>query len=211
MNPVAWLELPCGVQLHHLRIALDGRPNDGAYRVLDASERDRAERFHRNEDRQRFMQTRVALRRLLGERLAMDPAAVAFITVGRGRPVLAGSASSAGLHFSVSHAGEHAMVALADRPLGVDVEIVRSEAWSPTMAALVLSADELGFIAAEPEPDLAFFRCWTRKEAYVKTGHQGLSDGLRNVSLTPGPGPAGYLIVDRTLEAGVHVACAVKG
>lgn len=205
----AGTDLPAGTVVRHLRIGLgrgEDLPADQA--VLSVDERARADRFHRDDDRRRFVCARAALRRLVGETLGLEPAAVAFTTVGRGRPVLGGTAAHSGLHVSASHAGEHVVVALGTQPIGVDVELVRPQAWDLDLASRVLSPAELGYLVAAADPDLAFFRCWTRKEAFVKTGHDGLTDRLRALTLTPGPNPAGFVITDRVLEAGVHLACA---
>ncbi len=208
-EPTAGLDLPARTVVRHLRIGL-GRGEDPAadQDVLSIDERLRAVRFHHDDDRRRFVQTRMALRHLVGETLGLEPAAVAFTTVGRGRPVLSGPAAHSGLHVSASHTGDHGVVALAARPIGVDVELVRPQAWDLDLALRVLSPAELDYIAGAADRDLAFFRCWTRKEAFVKTGHDGLTDRLRALTLTPGPNPAGFVVTDRVLEAGVHLACA---
>ncbi len=205
----AGLDLPAGTVVLHLRIGL-GRDEDPTadLDLLSVDERARAARLHHDDDRRRFVCARAALRRLVGETLGLEPAAVAFTTVGRGRPVLGGPAAHSGLHVSASHAGEHVVVALGTQPIGVDVELVRHQAWDLDLASRVLSPAELDYLAGAADPDLAFFRCWTRKEAYVKTGHDGLTDRLRALTLTPGPNPAGFVITDRVLEAGVHLACA---
>ena len=57
---------------------------------LDSAERERAARFHFEEDRRRFIHGRAWLRLRVAELLGMEPAAVAFTTVGeRGKPAVA--------------------------------------------------------------------------------------------------------------------------
>jgi 4'-phosphopantetheinyl transferase len=175
--------------------------------TLSQDERERAARFRHDRDRDRFVTTRAALRRLLGQDRGISPTAVRFTEAGRGKPVLV---PDTGRRFSVAHAGGHALVALADRPVGVDIELVRPDAWDPAMAALVLSPVELAWVREHDDPDRAFFRCWTRKEAFVKLGSAGLVDGLRRLTLTPHAGIPGVLIIDDALAAtDVAVACAV--
>ena len=56
---------------------------------LDSAERERAARFHFEEDRRRFIHGRAWLRLRVAELLGMEPAAVAFTTVGeRGKPAV---------------------------------------------------------------------------------------------------------------------------
>ena len=57
---------------------------------LDSAERERAARFHFEEDRRRFIHGRAWLRLRVAELLGMEPAAVAFTTIGeRGKPAVA--------------------------------------------------------------------------------------------------------------------------
>jgi 4'-phosphopantetheinyl transferase len=196
--------LPEDVVLVHLDVSGPATASDHA--TISADERARAARFHHDRDRDRFVTARAALRRLLAGRLRTDAASVSFAETGRGKPVLV---PDTGLRFSVSHAGGHALLALADRPVGVDVELVRPEAWDPAMAALVLSPAELAWVREHDDPDHAFFRCWTRKEAFVKLGSAGLVDESRLLTLTPGPPVPGVMLVDDVIGAEVAVACAV--
>ena len=194
--------LPEDVLVSHLDVSGPAVASDLA--MLSPDERERAARYRHDRDRDRFVSTRAALRRLLGADLAIDPTAVRFAEAGRGKPVLV---PDTGRRFSVAHAGGHALVALADRPVGVDVELVRPDAWDPAMAALVLSPAELAWVREHDDPDRAFFRCWTRKEAFVKLGSAGLVDGLRQLTLTPDAGVPGVLLVDHAVGT-THVALA---
>ena len=57
---------------------------------LDSVERERAARFHFEEDRRRFIHGRAWLRLRVAELLGMEPAAVEFTTIGeRGKPAVA--------------------------------------------------------------------------------------------------------------------------
>lgn len=78
----------------------------------------------------------------------------------RGRPFFPGLE---GHWFSLSHSGGLALCALSDRPVGVDVEVVR-----PRRAGLpryVLGGEELGEFDGSWED---FYRLWTRKESWCK-------------------------------------------
>jgi 4'-phosphopantetheinyl transferase len=196
--------LPDDVVLVHLDVSGPATASDHA--TISAEERARAARFRHRRDRDRFVTARAALRRLLGADCGIAATAVQFAEAGRGKPVLV---PDTGRRFSVSHAGGHALLALADRPVGVDVEHVRPEAWDPAMAALVLSPAELAWVRDHDDPDHAFFRCWTRKEAFVKLGSAGLVDESRLLTLTPVPRVPGVVLVDGVLGADVAVACAV--
>ncbi|MDZ5661276.1 4'-phosphopantetheinyl transferase superfamily protein [Nocardioides sp. zg-1308] len=91
-----------------------------------------------------------------------------------GRPWL--RAGGAALHVSLSRSGPHLVTAVADGPVGVDVESVAAVArgWD---AALVLSAGETA------DDDLARARAWSRKEAVLKRRGTGLATPMTEVSL----------------------------
>lgn len=136
--------------------------------------------------RKRSLVGHVALRLLLGELTGCAPESLRFERrcghcggSGHGKPALAGRS---GLDFSLSHSGELALVAVAsDRRVGADVERVRLRTDVLAIARGSLSARERRTIEA-PGTDAArraaFFRCWTRKEAYLKGLGVGLAGGL---------------------------------
>jgi len=89
---------------------------------------------------------------------------------------------------SLSHHRDWLAVAVSTgERLGVDVLTVPPDADFVDDTALVLSADEIGWVRAHP-PDqcgVAFAECWTRKEAYAKWRGTGLTSDLRELTLTP--------------------------
>ena len=170
---------------------------------LSDAERQRARRYHLEVPRRRFVVARAWLRRLLGARLDVQPAAVA-LTYGRnGKPALAPRFAAAGWRFNVSHCGELAICAISrGREVGVDVEEVRALEGADDIAARFFARGEnQAYRALAPEDrPLGFFNCWTRKEAFVKALGVGLSLSLQRfeVSLAPGE-PARLVRLDRTL------------
>ncbi|CAL9654459.1 hypothetical protein SUDANB145_06722 [Streptomyces sp. enrichment culture] len=191
------------------------------YAVLDAAERRRAAALRRPAERALYVAAHGALRRLLGERLGLPPAGVALTRLPcpgcggpHGRPAVAGPAGDA-LHFSLSHTAGLALLALAARPVGVDVERVPEPRLAEDAARSLHRAEraELARLSAGARPG-AFARCWTRKEAYLKATGEGLSgDALRGRYLGSGPRPAGlpgWSVTDVDVPAGWAAACVVR-
>ncbi len=177
--------------------------------LLDDRELARAERFVNGDDRSRYIGARAHLRRLLGERLGRSPGEVVLGSVGRGKPVVLGSDD---VHFNLTHSGTTVVVALADVPVGVDVELVRTGAWDLDMAARVLSPAERDAVRASSDPDREFFRAWTRKEAFAKVDGGGLVDQLATLTLLDsGPVSAdGIWVTDDSMDRDLVLAVAVR-
>jgi 4'-phosphopantetheinyl transferase len=147
--------------------------------VLSDDETKRASRFHFPADRQRFVAARALLRKILAAYLpATDPIELNFSYSKRDKPSLAVAHAASRLRFNVSHSGGIALYAVARRrEIGVDVEQVRRDFDVEPIARRFFSAHEqkqLAALSAEQRVD-AFFRCWTRKEAYIKATGDGLS------------------------------------
>jgi 4'-phosphopantetheinyl transferase len=169
-------------------------------RTLSGDEMDRAEQYRFAADRHRFIAARGLLRIVLGRYLGISPETLRFRYGPYGKPSVAVESGGTSLQFSVSHSSSLVLYAVTrGRQVGIDVERIRL---LPEAQALVeryfSSAEQVAFCALPSEQQLlAFFRCWTRKEAYIKAKGQGLSLGLDRfvVSLAPGE-PARLLHVD---------------
>ncbi len=148
---------------------------------LDAVERQRAAGFHRESDRQRYVISQGSLRRLLGQRLGIDPACVAFDRGEFGKPRLA---TQPGPHFNSSHSGDWVVHGFSNStPLGVDVEAIPADAIELDDFRHVLANQELqrlGSLSPELRNE-AFISTWVRKEASVKATGHGLSKPLGDI------------------------------
>jgi 4'-phosphopantetheinyl transferase len=143
--------------------------------ILTPDEGDRAARFHFSHHQRLFILARGALRILLGRCLSTPPGAIALRYGPMGKPSLA---EPARLRFNLSHSGRLALFAFTlDCEVGIDVEEVRPVPEMEQIAVRQFSAPEtaglMSLPAARREP--AFFRCWTRMEAYSKALGNGLS------------------------------------
>lgn len=155
--------------------------------VLSPDERDRAGRYLVDEPRQQFVVGRGLLRHVLGEALSVAPSTISFGVGVHGKPELAGALADTGLHFNVSHSHNIVLVGWSfDGPIGVDVEQIRAEAATESIARRYFAASEVDALFAFPEAERAeaFFRCWTRKEAYLKVHGSGLSFPLGDFAVS---------------------------
>lgn len=193
-EPPASLTLATG-EVHVWRLELDQPENVVAeFRTtLEAGELARAARFHFEKHRRQFVVGRGGLRYVLARYLDVRPEECRFSYGAYGKPALV----SEGLRFNMSHSHGVALIAVAlDRELGVDVEHVRADFASEDIARRFFSRAEVAtFNALEKEEQVAaFFRCWTRKEAYIKAIGRGLSEPLDAFDVTLAPGEAAALL-----------------
>lgn len=179
--------------VHVWRAELDRPPHDvdGLFRHLSSDETERAGRFRLAQHRDRYVVGRGVLRTLLGRYLNTRPGALRFTYNARGKPKLAG----ADLQFNVTHSGGIALFAVTRAaPVGIDVERVRPNVTDDRIAERFFAPEEVDALRALDPSDRheAFFRCWTRKEAFVKACGEGLSLALDRfvVSLSPDVAPA---------------------
>src|SRR2546423_1529146 len=93
-------------------VALDVEPDArrDAEAMLSDDERARAQRFHFERDRCRYIVTRAALRAVLGTALGIDAASVRFQYTPNGKP-LVDEAHRGRIHFNVSHSDTCAVIA----------------------------------------------------------------------------------------------------
>jgi 4'-phosphopantetheinyl transferase len=147
---------------------------------LSGEERARSLGFLRERDRIRFVVSRGALRHVLAGYMAGSPGELVFKYGRRGKPSLSELWASR-LQFNVSHSNGMALYAVADtRRVGVDVEFLRPVPDALRIANRYFSPSEAATLRATPPArrQAAFFRCWTRKEAYIKALGEGLAAPL---------------------------------
>lgn len=168
-------DLPDGA-VHIWRIPLTAEAATLArYQALLApDERARAARFHFEVHRRRFAVGRARMRILLASYLCREPAELGFSYTPHRKPFLPDSS----LAFNLSHAHEMAILGVTrGRAIGVDIEHLNAKFAGDDIAARYFAEGELRALRAFPQEQqcAAFFRCWTRKEAYIKAHGEGLS------------------------------------
>lgn len=216
--------------VHVWRIELGGDPDvlQELVTVLNDSEQLRANRFVVDSARHDYIAARASLRRLLGSYLGEKPSGVPICLAEYGKPFLDKIFNIKDLRFNLSHSGGLCLVAVSKgREVGVDVEKLRRDVDFSELAARYFAPaerDQIAKLTGDSQMS-AFFRCWTRKEAYVKAHGGGLripldefvvstaadseflhspdSDRWELHSLLPEEGFVGCLVAERPVK-GVH-------
>jgi 4'-phosphopantetheinyl transferase len=195
--PASRCEGVIGDEVHVWRFSLDPQlaDLDRLNRALNDSERNRASRFRTGELRRRFVAGRGTLRAILGFCLKIDPAEVAFTFGEHGKPSLA--AGGGAIEFNLAHSGGMALCAVArGRILGVDLEALRQLDDAENIIRRFFSPRERTDFLALPDHErlAAFFRGWTRKEAFLKAKGTGLATDLDSFDVTLRPDEAAALL-----------------
>jgi 4'-phosphopantetheinyl transferase len=190
---------------------IDADPRSAAFDArpawLSADERERAGRFLSESARRTFVGVRSALRDILGRYVSRSPYALRFSYDRRGKPSLVGPEQ---LHFNVSHSGAAAVVAVASRRVGIDIEELRPV--PPDVAAEALADAERECVHAAADGVASFYAHWTLKEAYLKGAGYGLSVPLSSVRVTPGDVQHidGFHVANVDVRDGFAAAIAVE-
>ncbi len=151
---------------------------------LSDDERERAARFRFPHLRERFRNGRGMLRHVLSVTTGAPPAQLQFTYSDKGKPSLPDFPR---LQFNVSHSGDLWACAVSDTTwLGLDIERIRPMPDCDAIARRFFAPSELLALNAfsEGERAAAFFRCWTRKEAYIKALGDGLSRDLASFTVS---------------------------
>jgi 4'-phosphopantetheinyl transferase len=176
--------------------------------LLNDEETAKADRIIIEPKRRQSYRARAELRRILGLYLDVDPRELSFVYGEHGKPgvPLAPGGEPVPLCFNLSHSGDVALVGvILGRPqlqLGVDVEEARPGREFASIAESFFAPDEVAVFRRIParEQVAAFYRAWTRKEAYLKAIGTGLSFSSTAFSISYGLGEPPQLL--RTERAG---------
>jgi 4'-phosphopantetheinyl transferase len=194
--------LPKGA-IHIWQADLQQQPIQPLINHLSADELARANRFHFERDRRRYIVARGVLRQLLGSYLGCQPDSIQFTYSPQAKPSLLTPLNNPPLHFNLSHSLDSALFAFAHCEVGIDIEATRADIDSELIAPGVFSPSELRQWQALPSSQKhnAFFSLWTRKEALVKAFGKGIGYPLGEVSVNFSTQPAAQIRFAQQLHA----------
>lgn len=138
---------------------------------LSNNEVERAQSYHFEADRRRYLVTQTRKREILGGYLQQPPAELVFAQNPHGRPQLDG------LSFSITHSTDLSILAVTKAgKLGIDLESMRPRPDLDSLAQHILTNSEHIHYQRLPEDRRleAFYQFWTSKEAYLKALGTGL-------------------------------------
>jgi 4'-phosphopantetheinyl transferase len=146
--------------------------------ILSEEEQERAGHFRFERHHNRFIAARGFLRSLLAIYLECAPDELQFEYDQNGKPALTGTFAASGLAFNLAHSQDLALIAVTRLgPIGVDVEQIRPMADADELVERFFSPRENALFRTLPDDqkNAAFFKLWTRKEAWLKATGEGIS------------------------------------
>ena len=123
-----------------------------------------------------------------------------------GKPIVT---NCPGLHYSISHTGFLVACVIADKPVGIDIELVKPV--DMNIARRFFVADELSYVL-DTDSTRRFFEVWTKKESRIKWEGKGLAKPLTSFSVfdTAASEAINYSGVLCTEDTQSHVCSAIK-
>ena len=142
--------------------------------LMSARRREKLDGLPLIDERRRSAAAELALALAVARERGMPPAPVPWAAQRGGKPHLPGGE----VHFSLSHAADAAVCAVADQPVGVDVERARSV--SRSLRRRLLSPVEVD------RPDDRLLWTWVAKESYLKLTGEGIARPMTGFSAREG-------------------------
>ena len=149
-----------------------------ALTLMSAERRRRISDFPAEDDRKRSAAGELLLRQALVEALGCTQETAPLLWEDSGKP----AAGAEGVYLSLSHSGPWVLCAIHDKPMGVDVEVIRAA--DQKFMTRACSEAEMAYIAFGREGCYhRFWECWTAKEALFKVTGKGPLLGLSRLEL----------------------------
>ncbi len=173
-------------EVHVWSASLD-QPSADYVALLSADEQAKAQRFHFERDRRRFIVGRGTLRMILGRYVNLPPEKLRFEYHAYGKPALVAELLKQEFCFNLSHSEEMVLYAVTrNREVGIDLEYIRPIPDAEKLAEQFFSPAERAELDALPlsKKLVSFFSGWTRKEAYLKARGDGMTYPLDQFSVS---------------------------
>lgn len=194
MDSILWRKPPVKLsisrsELHIWRINLDNVNYQFKYPIslLSSEEIKRSKQFIFDRDCHCYQVTHSMKRLILANYLDCDPQCLHFKIESYGKPALANLQTPLKIQFNISHSRDLILIAITvEDPIGIDIEYNDKKRSIESLGETIFSPSEKKFfltLKSQREKEETFFRCWTRKEAFLKAIGIGLGQDLTNISV----------------------------
>ena len=170
--------------------------------LISQEKQERIKKFHFFKDARNCLLGDVLARNEICRATGLSSKHLEFSVNSYGKPLLTNIPH---IHFNISHAGHYVACALADEPVGIDIEVINLP--DMKIAERFFTSDEITYIMSGDHM-LRFYEVWTKKESRIKWEGKGLHKSLRSFSVFDPceQGQITYHKVFQTEEAICHVS-----
>lgn len=175
--------------------------------LVSQEKQDRIKRFHFFQDAQNALLGDILARLEICRFTGLHNRALKFSVNEYGKPFLTSLPS---IHYNISHTGHYVACAIADEPVGIDIECIKPI--DLKIAERFFAPDETAYIVDKMSL-YRFFEVWTKKESRIKWEGKGLSKPLPSFSVLDSVelGRIHYDKVFQTDDVICHVCSSIKG
>jgi 4'-phosphopantetheinyl transferase len=184
---------------------------DRFWEILSGEERLKARSFYFSREVKHYVICRGLLKRLLSGYLGVSAGGVPLRYGQYGKPEVPGGTLEKTIRFNLSRSGGVGLFAFSrENEVGVDVERIREIPELDEIVERFFTNSEKAAFAQIPSSGKteAFFKLWTRKEAFVKAQGKGLSVGLDTFEVPFLPDEEGTFITS-TNDSSEPCSCSV--
>lgn len=159
------------LEIYHYDISgMSDEEIEKMYLGSDKNRKEKADKLKKDEKKKLSIAAGDLVRSVISKKFNIDKKDVRFRVEKGGKPHIEGI----DVNFSISHSGTIALCAIADSPVGIDIEKIRDMDLS--VAKKHFAPDEQDYVFEKMSLSRQrFFEVWTRKEAYVKMLGRGIS------------------------------------
>ena len=145
--------------------------------LLSPEKRERIKKFHFFQDARNCLLGDVLSRVEICRVTGLNNRQLDFSVNGYGKPVLINIPH---IYFNISHAGNYVACVIADKPVGIDIEVIKPI--DLKLSERFFTIDEVAYIRTG-EATQRFYEIWTKKESHVKWEGKGLHKPLSSFSV----------------------------
>jgi 4'-phosphopantetheinyl transferase len=148
--------------------------------LVAPEKKDRIKKFKFFNDAQRCLLGDLLARYVICNKLGIKNSQLKFSNNKYGKPVLL---QPEGINFNISHSGDWIVCALDNKPVGIDVEIIKPIDFN--IAKMFFTEVEYNDLMTKDDNERLryFYTLWTLKESYIKAVGKGLSISLNSFAI----------------------------
>ena len=152
---------------------------DYLFRFADKDKQERINRMKMKSDKDLTLTGDILAKTAIKKVFGIPMADIKFRYGESGKPYAAGYPN---IHFNISHSGSAVVCAVYDRPVGIDIQIMKNGDFD-SLAKRVFTEKEQGLFFSAPQDvcQEQFYRIWTAKESYLKYLGTGIKDLKKDI------------------------------